>query len=48
MPWANGVAITLWSLPFPLVWQMAGVLFATIVIAIVYRIDRRALKDDDA
>lgn len=29
------------SMPFPMVWQMAGVILATLVIAVVFAIDRR-------
>lgn len=39
-PWANGVAWRPLGLPFQMVWQMAGILFATLVIALRYRLDR--------
>lgn len=45
-PAVNDVAWQPWSLPFPMVWQMAGVVLTTIVIAIVYALDRRI--DGDA
>ena len=35
------------GLPFPLVWQMAGVLFATLVFALVFELDRRAGVEDE-
>jgi uncharacterized membrane protein len=39
--WANGVTMTIASLPMPMVWQMAGIIVTTIVLAIVYWIDER-------
>jgi hypothetical protein len=41
-PWANGVDARPLGLPFPMAWQMAGVVFTTLVIAAVYALDRRA------
>jgi hypothetical protein len=40
-PFVNEVAWQPWSLPFPMVWQMAGVVLTTLVIAVVYALDRR-------
>lgn len=40
-PWANAVTMTIASLPFPMVWQMAGIVVTTIVLGIVYLIDER-------
>jgi hypothetical protein len=37
----NGVTMKPFHLPFPLVWQMAGIVFATLVIAGVRRLDER-------
>ncbi len=42
VPFVNDVAWRPWGLPFPMVWQMAGVLFASMIIAIVHRLDKRA------
>ena len=42
VPFINDVAWRPLSLPFPMVWQMAGVLFASLVIAIVHCLDKRA------
>jgi hypothetical protein len=42
IPLVNDVAWRPLGLPFPLVWQLAGVVFATLVIALVHRLDRRA------
>lgn len=46
VPVVNDVAVRVWSLPFPMVWQMAGILVTTLVLAAVLRLDRRC--DDDA
>lgn len=40
-PFVNDVAWQPWSLPFPMAWQMAGVVLTTLVIAVVYALDRR-------
>ncbi|WP_343228524.1 DUF3311 domain-containing protein [Sphingomonas colocasiae] len=41
VPLVNEVAWRPFSLPFPMVWQMAGIILASIVIAIVFAIDKR-------
>lgn len=41
-PWSNGVELRPLHLPFPMFWQMAGILFTTAVIALVFLLDRRA------
>ena len=41
VPFVNDIAWRPLSLPFPMVWQMAGVLITSVVIAIVFSIDRR-------
>jgi hypothetical protein len=40
-PFANDIAWRPFSLPFAMAWQMAGIVFATGIIALVHRIDRR-------
>ncbi len=40
IPLVNDVAWRPFGLPFPMVWQMAGIVVTTIVIAIVFGIDR--------
>ena len=40
-PWANDVEARPFALPFAMAWQMAGVVFASLIITIVYLIDRR-------
>jgi hypothetical protein len=45
---ANEIAWRPFSLPFPMVWQMVGIVVASLVIALVFAIDRRrGLHDDD-
>lgn len=46
-PLVNDVQLKPFGLPFPLVWQMAGVLFATLVFALVFELDRRAGVEDE-
>lgn len=41
-PWANEVGWTPLGLPFAMVWQMMGILFATAVLALRYWLDRKA------
>lgn len=38
-PWANTVEWRPFGLPFAMAWQMAGIVFATLVIGMRYRID---------
>ena len=42
VPWANGVHLQPLGLPFPMAWQMAGVVLTTAVIGLVLVLDRRA------
>lgn len=39
VPLVNDIAWRPLGLPFPLVWQLAGVVFASAVIAVVHRLD---------
>lgn len=41
-PWANGVQLRPFTLPFLMAWQMAGILLTTLTIATVFALDRRA------
>ena len=41
VPFANEVDARPLGLPFPMVWQMLGILVATVVIGIVSTMDRR-------
>jgi hypothetical protein len=48
-PLVNDVAARPLGLPFPMAWQMAGILLTSVVIGLVYAIDRRrGLPDDEA
>jgi hypothetical protein len=48
-PLVNDVAARPFGLPFPMAWQMAGILLTSVVIGLVYAIDRRrGLPDDEA
>ncbi|KQM18458.1 hypothetical protein ASE49_09030 [Novosphingobium sp. Leaf2] len=46
--WANGVAWAPLGLPFPMVWQMAGIVFATGILALRYRLDRARRAAENA
>jgi hypothetical protein len=41
-PFVNDVVIRGCPIPFPMLWQMIGVVLASVTIALVFRIDRRA------
>lgn len=47
VPFVNDIAWRPLSLPFPMVWQMAGIIVTSIVIAIVYAIDERADPEEE-
>lgn len=42
IPLVNDVAMRPFGMPFPMVWQMAGVVFASLIFALVFHLDRRA------
>lgn len=42
VPLVNAIAWRPLGLPFPMAWQMAGVVFASAIIAIVHALDKRA------
>jgi hypothetical protein len=42
VPLVNDVSSAPFSIPFPMVWQMAGVLVASAVIGVVFLLDERA------
>lgn len=42
----NDVALRPFGLPFPMVWQMLGIVLTTIVIGVVFALDRRADASD--
>jgi len=39
-PVVNGVMWAPFGLPFPMLWQLAGIVLASVLIAIVFRLDR--------
>jgi hypothetical protein len=41
IPLVNDVAWRPFSLPFPMAWQMAGIVITSIVIGVVFAIDRK-------
>ena len=45
VPWANGVRLRPFGLPFAMAWQMAGVALTTAVIGLVLVLSRRAEPD---
>ena len=44
-PIINDVRWQPWGLPFAMVWQMAGILVTSLIIGIVYRLDREPRPD---
>jgi hypothetical protein len=40
-PYVNGVVIRGCPIPFPMLWQMLGIVLASVTIAVVFRIDQR-------
>jgi hypothetical protein len=41
VPLVDDVALRPLGLPFPMAWQMAGILFTSAIVAVVFAIDRR-------
>ena len=41
-PVVNDVRVTVLHIPFPMLWQMLGIVFASLVIGVVFRLDRAA------
>jgi hypothetical protein len=46
-PAVNGVSFDPLNVPFPMWWQMAGVVFTTLIIGAVFVLDRRHGTDDE-
>lgn len=46
-PFINDVEIPGVPVPFPLIWQMLGVILTSIVIALVFQVDAAAGNDGD-
>lgn len=47
VPFVNDIAWRPFALPFPMVWQMAGIILTSIVIATVFAIDKRQEPPED-
>lgn len=48
-PAINEVAWAPFGLPFPMLWQMVGIVLTSVLIAIVFRLDRaQGVEGDDA
>jgi len=47
VPAVNEVGLAPLHIPFPMLWQLLGIVFATLVIGLVFRLDRRAGVDRD-
>lgn len=47
VPFVNTASVRVFSMPLPMVWQMVGILIATGLIALVFRIDRRVERADE-
>jgi len=45
-PLVNGIVDRPFSLPFPMFWQMLGTVFTSVIIAIVYWLDRFGSAED--
>ena len=41
VPLVDDVALRPFGLPFPMAWQMAGILFTSAIVGLVFAIDRR-------
>ena len=48
VPLVNDIAYRPFSMPFPMVWQMAGILVTTVVLATVFALDKKFEPDDTA
>ena len=44
-PFVNDIALRPLGLPFPMAWLMIGIVLTSLVIAVVYRLDRRRAAD---
>lgn len=47
VPAVNGVSWSPGHIPFPMFWQMLGVVLASVVIGVVFLADRRAGVDEE-
>lgn len=44
-PWVNDISWQPLGLPFPMVWQMGGILLTSLIIGIVYRLDQALRRE---
>ena len=42
VPFVNGIAARPLGMPFPMAWQLGGIVFASLVLAVVRMLDLRA------
>lgn len=42
MPVVNGIEFSPWHIPFPMLWLMMGIVLTSILIAIVFQLDKNA------
>ncbi len=48
-PVVNDIALRPFGLPFPMAWQMAGIVLTSVAIALVFRLDaRHGVEDEEA
>lgn len=47
VPVVNDVDLAPLHIPFPMLWQMLGIVATTIVVGVVFRLDRAAGVDDE-
>jgi hypothetical protein len=47
VPAVNNVPLRPLNLPFPMVWQLLGIVLTSVIIGVVFRLDRRAGVDED-
>jgi hypothetical protein len=47
VPAVNDVPFAPLHIPFPMAWQMLGIVVTTVVVAVVFVLDRRAGVDDE-
>lgn len=47
VPAVNGISLSPLNIPFPMAWQMLGVVLTSIVVGVVFRMDRKFGVDDE-
>lgn len=49
VPVVNSITLAPLGIPFPMVWQMLGIVFSSLIFALVFHLDRAAgLEDEEA